>query len=178
MQENWRPIVGYEGLYDISDIGRVNRVGGWTDGRKIAIRGIRSLKITKSGYARVTLCRDKTKKEFPVSLLVLAAFVGPKPSPVHQGNHKNGKRADNRLENLEYCTPSENQRHAYKELGRKSSQQGSKSWNAKITEADVPEIRRLRSTGMLLKDIATKFGISVPTICWICKEKAWTHIRL
>lgn len=121
------------------------------------------------------LYRERVKKEFAIHRLVLAAFVGPLPSTKHQVNHKNGNRSDNRIENLEYATPSENQAHAWRTLNR-VSRPGSKHHNAKLTEAVVIEIRLRYEAGEKQKDIAAEFGVSRPTISEVCTRKLWSHI--
>lgn len=173
--EIWRAVIGYEGLYEVSDCGNVRRIGAWCDGRKTKPAEMLSGKVTKSGYKRVTLHRERDKHEFGVHRLVAAAFLGPLPSFIHQVNHKSGVKTDNRPENLEYVTPSVNQLHSYRVLGT-PSRPGSKHHNAKLSENEVIELRSLRASGWHLKKLAVKFGISVPTVCWIAKRKSWTHI--
>lgn len=102
----WRPVVGYEGLYSVSDQGRV-----WSVPRIDALgrfRGGRFL-TTKSGdpYTQVTLSRDGKWRSLNVHTLVLTAFVGPRPAGM-QGCHGNGDPRDNRLENLRWDTPRAN----------------------------------------------------------------------
>jgi hypothetical protein len=174
MSETWKAVVGFEEIYEVSDHGSVRRIAPWCDGRK-TVPGIRTLKPKKSGYVRVTLFRERVKKEFPVHLLVLAAFVGPPPSSVHQGNHKNGKRSDNRLENLEYLTPSQNQLHACRVLHR-PSRPGSKHHNAKLTEAQVLEIRKRPRFWGCCVGLAEEFGVSSATINDILHFRGWKHI--
>jgi len=171
--ENWKAVVGYEGLYEVSDQGNVKRVGAWTDGRKNRVRGVRKPSPSKR-YSRITLFRDKTHREFAVHRLVLAAFVGPIPFG-YEVNHKNGIHRDNRLENLEYVTHSDNQKHKYRILDC-PTRPGSKHHAAKLTEDDAFAIRALRKRQWKLKDIAKVFGIAVPTVCWITKNKTWRHI--
>ncbi|MCR4338868.1 MAG: NUMOD4 motif-containing HNH endonuclease, partial [Gemmatimonadaceae bacterium] len=103
MSETWLPVVGWEGVYEISDLGRVKRVAV----SRYNSGGILSpCNHPLNGYTSVHL-RHLVRNDQPkVHRLVLAAFVGPCP-PGQQCNHKNGKRDDNRLANLEWVTPSE-----------------------------------------------------------------------
>jgi hypothetical protein len=173
--ETWKDVPGYEGIYQVSDLGQIKRVGGWTDGRRIRTRRMRRFDLSDNGYLRITLHRDRRKLRLPVHLVVLSAFVGPLPFG-YQGNHKNGIRSDNRLENLEYVTPSQNHQHSLKVLGRELPH-GTDHWGAKLTVADVLEIRRLRKSGVMAKDIAPRFGIADSAVSTISRGVAWKHVR-
>lgn len=106
MSERWLPVPGYEGLYEVSDQGRVrsidclDRLGRRRKGR------VRVL--TRDGYyLKVSLSRDGKLKSFWVHALVLTAFVGPRPEGM-ECCHGPGGPLDNRLENLRWDTPSAN----------------------------------------------------------------------
>lgn len=177
--EHWLPVVGYEGIYQVSDLGRVRRIGAWSDGRKRAIhvcspkrkRGVKGA----TTYLSVSLSKHGAQKFFQVHRLVAVAFLGTAPDQLAQVNHKNGNKEDNRPRNLEWVTPSQNQFHAYRVLGA-PTRQGSKHHYAKITESSALGIRALRAGGWKLKRIARLYNLSVPTVCWIAKGKAWKHI--
>jgi hypothetical protein len=172
--ENWKAVVGYEGLYEVSDMGNIRRIGRWTDGRANKVKGIRKPHKKANGYFRINLYRDKTLKDFAIHRLVLAAFVGPLEFG-YEVNHKNGIKNDNRLENLEYLTHSGNKLHSYRVLGAQHFK-GSEAPNAKLDEADVLAIRALRKRGWKIARIAMEFGINKSAICKICRFQAWKHI--
>lgn len=114
--EAWRPVVAYEGLYEVSDHGRVRRVApasGTQAGRVLRHWPDRR------GYRRVGLNRADQRSVSSVHRLVAAAFLGPCP-PGLQVNHKDGKKANNRPSNLEYVTSAENNQHAIR-TGLRSS---------------------------------------------------------
>lgn len=124
MSEKWLPVKGYEGHYEVSDKGRIkvvkrriesSRGDGYSYSWKEKI-----LKPTRlpNGYVRVCLYKDKSRKFLCVHRLVAIAFL-PNPENKPQVNHKNGNREDNRLENLEWATSSENLYHKYRVLGCK-----------------------------------------------------------
>lgn len=103
--EQWRPVVGYEDLYLVSDTGRV-----WSIPRADALgrmRGGRFLIGSSGRYSRVGLSRDGRTRIFSRHTLVLTAFVGPRPDGL-QGCHNNGNPHDNRLVNLRWDTPEAN----------------------------------------------------------------------
>lgn len=112
--EIWKPVVGYEGRYEVSNIGRVRSIerivqGGRTPTafRTVPAK-IRALSVNADGHLRVTLHKESQRKIFFVHSLVLAAFVGPRPDRDSEIRHLNGNPADNRVENLAYGTHAEN----------------------------------------------------------------------
>lgn len=102
--EEWRPVVGYEGLYEVSDLGRVKRVGAGQGTRP----GIRKLHANpRSGYLSVNLSKGNRQRTHRVHRLVLEAFVGPCPEGM-ESCHADDDRNNNRLENLRWGTHAEN----------------------------------------------------------------------
>lgn len=100
MIEEWRPVVGYQGLYEVSDEGRV-KSHYWSP-PKILKAG-----TVKAGYKLVALAQGGVSTSFNVHRLVLEAFVGPSPAGT-ECCHGPGGPADNRLSNLRWDTPTEN----------------------------------------------------------------------
>jgi excisionase family DNA binding protein len=104
----WRPVSGYEGLYEVSSDGWVRRAA---DGQGTPGAGYVLTPWIRSRYPCVSLYRAGRRCKRSVHLLVAAAFLGPCP-PGLQCNHKDGDTANSRAANLEYVTPAENGRHA------------------------------------------------------------------
>lgn len=114
MDELWRPVVGYEGWYEVSTRGgvrSVDRVVVTSNGKRRTFPGVVLAQGTlpDTGYRTVGLKRNGTTKRVLVHRLVLEAFVGPSPAG-HECCHKDGDPANNSLENLRWGTKSENVR--------------------------------------------------------------------
>lgn len=129
--EEWRDVVGYEGLYQISNFGRVKSF------QKT------KAKILKSGadlhnYLRVVLCKDGEKKNRFVHVLVANAFL-PNPNNLPQVDHIDTDKSNNHLSNLRWVTSAENIRYAFEKGLRKT---GCEHFGAKFTAEQVREIRR------------------------------------
>ena len=110
MKEIWKPIKGYEGKYEVSNLGRVKSLSRYVacKGGRVSFRKSRYLKFEDNhGYKKVSLCKECTKKEFLVHRLVAEAFV-PNPENKPEINHKDGARDNNIYTNLEWVTHSEN----------------------------------------------------------------------
>jgi hypothetical protein len=106
----WKDIKGYEGIYQISNAILIRSKHRFS--RSSPMRGnILKAKKQKNGYYHVVLCKNGKKKDFYIHRLVAEAFI-PNPDKKPHVNHLNGIKTDNRIENLEWVTPSENAIHA------------------------------------------------------------------
>lgn len=162
--ETWKTIVGFEN-YSISNKGEV---------RNDATGRILS-RFPVQGYLMVNLtAKNGVKKLLYVHRLVGQAFVD-NPNGYKEINHKNGIKFDNDFENLQWCTRSENIRHAYA-IRLMKPLKGEKSGMAKLTNEDVIEIRELRSSGILLQELSDLFGVTKSVISNVARHKSWKHV--
>lgn len=107
MNEIWRPIVNFEGLYDVSNIGRVRSLNYRGHNKKEILKSY----ISNNGYVYIRLTKNGKNKLYRVHRLVAMAFI-PNPNNLPIINHKNEIKTDNRAENLEWCTHSYNWKYS------------------------------------------------------------------
>lgn len=125
MKEIWKAVLGYEGLYEVSDIGRVRSVGRLVNGREGQMLTVkeRVLKpdVNQLGYRRVTLSKDGKAKRFAVHRLVALAFI-PNPDGLPCISHEDDDPTNNSVGNLRWCTYAyNNNRDRHRQLLSESS---------------------------------------------------------
>lgn len=111
-KEIWKPIKGYEGLYEISNYGRVKSLPK-IRGRRLTNETILKPRISTQGYIMVGLRKNDKTFNASVHRLIAEAFI-PNPENKKKVNHIDGNKQNNSIDNLEWCTPSENMQHAYR----------------------------------------------------------------
>jgi len=161
----WKPVVGYEGIYEVrpgSDGGRVRRVcklARTRIGRELGKRD-------SAGYWRAVLSKPKEKPAWRrLHTLILEAFIGPCPEG-HEACHKDDNKDNNTLGNLYWGTRSSNLRDSVSNLRHgsvvkpESYLRGEKHPNSKLTNMQTQNIRDRRLRGEKLKILAQEFGIS------------------
>ena len=158
----WKDVVGFEGRYLVSNMGAIFS----TFSNREILQYVRS---GKRGYPTVKLYRDGSKKTMPVHRLVLEAFVG-KRLDGYECAHINGIKTDNRLENLTWSTPRENNgmKEAHGTLLTKERHP-----MAKLTNKNVDRIRVLISEKIPYSKIAKEYEVSKSTIGFIAVGKCW-----
>lgn len=178
MIEEWRPVVGFEGCYEVSNLGRVRSLDRITvqrskGGAHISCfrRGrVLSPGKTLGGYLQAHLYRDGEHVSRTIHDLVLTHFDRPRP-PGAEGMHLDHDKQNNSLSNLAWGSRQENERQKI-EAGR--TPRGERSAAAKLTEADVCEIRR--RAGEPQQDLADEFGCTFSNISAIQLRKSWRHV--
>lgn len=165
--ENWRPIEGYDGYYEVSDEGRIKSHVPWRG----SIERIMSHGINGGGYPHVTLWKNGFKKSMDVHRLVANAFVEKTESKTIV-NHIDGVKTNNRAINLEWCTYSENLIHSIN-MGFHPS--GERSNLSKLTNHDVIQIRYLEGY-FTQHTLAAMYGVSRQLIGQIHNYSIWNYI--
>lgn len=166
--EIWKDIIGFEGIYQISDLGRVKsleRVIMRSDGKPYPVRQ-RIIAVNKyfdstgNGYLGVCLIFKGKRKTKHIHRLMAESFLS-NPNNHPQLNHIDGNKFNNVLSNLEWCTASENVKHAYR-TGLKLPTRLSKTH---LKEFEIREIKRLAKNKLMRQiDIAKKYKCSVATV--------------
>lgn len=158
-----RDLKNYEGLYFADENGNIFSYPKKT---RNGIRQIKPNKL-KLGYLFIDLCKDGFVKKHLVHRLIADTFIeNPENKP--QVNHIDGNKVNNHVSNLEWCTASENQKHAIKNNLR--SAKGEKNSQSKLTLKQVSEIF---SDNRLYKEISLDYNISMSTISSIKNKKTW-----
>lgn len=161
MIEIWKDVMNYEGLYKVSNLGRVKRLERKDSNGRTLKEMI--MKTNKNGdkkrgyYERVYLSKDGIKKQMRVHRLVAQSFI-PNPNKKEQVNHIDGNKLNNNVNNLEWATGSENLKHAI-DIGLYSPNNTRKLSN----EQALDVLKRLNNKE-LVKDIASLYNVTTMTI--------------
>ncbi len=168
--EVFKEIAGFND-YAVSTLGRVRRL---TKGRGARAGWILKPQRSGGGYRHVAFYAGGKQAMRKGHQLVAVAFLWPRPGL--EVNHIDGNKANNRLDNLELVTRSENHLHAYR-TGLKVAPAGEKHYRAKLSEESVREIRTLSASGMTLAAIGKRFGVSGSNIGLVLRGKTWKHVE-
>lgn len=162
--ETWKDIKGYEGSYWASSYGNIK------SRRKI-------LKPYKTGtnrnYLSVCLFKNKLEKLYYIHRLVLETFIGSCPLGM-ECRHLDGNSSNNRLDNLKWGTPHENQQDR---ILHNTYQYGSKNPMAKLNDNKIREIRKLHIEGKTNREIAKIYKVSTRAIRFIINKERWKHVQ-
>lgn len=186
--ERWLPVVDYEGLYDVSDLGRVRSLPrNGTPGQIL-----RQSTVTGKPYIKVNLSRGGVTRTPRVHVLVARAFLGPCPDG-HEVCHGPEGPQDNRLVNLSYGTHAKNmgpdrwrdgmarataRTSARASRNRNSGNVGNRNARAKLNDEIVLEIRARVAGGESKHSLARRFGVDRATIRSAVKGATWKHVPM
>lgn len=176
-KEIFKDIKGYEGLYQISNLGKVKRIP-----RNIVNKnGYSLLKemfltpyVDDVGYFRIGLKLNSKTTHRRIHRLIATTFI-PNPENKPQVNHINGIKTDNRLENLEWVTSLENTNHAIKAGLIKRN--GENNASSKLIEIQVLDIKERLKKGETGSSIAKIYNVHASTISLIKRNIKWNHLN-
>lgn len=173
MSEIWKDVIGYEGLYRVSNAGNIKRIANGR-GRCVAGSILRPI-VDSRGYLVVNLHKMGRQRQMQIHTLVLEAFVGPRPQNL-EACHNDGNKINPKLNNLRWDTHSANQLDAVAH-GTHVDNRGSRQGSSRLMESDVLQIWCLLSNGsMTQKEIGQIFGVRDSTISRIKTRKRWGHV--
>jgi len=177
-----KDIKGYEGLYSVTEDGRVlSHSRSWMAGRKLSTRTTNKEKfltksLTRSGYYTVGLTKkNKSRNRFLHRLFAQAFLPNPENKPCI--NHKNGIKLDNRIENLEWVTHTENTQHAFRTGLIKNS--GENHALHKLNEKQVIAIRseyKGKRKGIKQSEFAKRYNVSESCIQCVLNCRNWKYL--
>jgi hypothetical protein len=171
MVEFWKDIEGYEGFYQISNLGRVKALPNSGTGRRPYERILKDCD-SGHGYKYVSLTNGVKRKNNYIHRLIANAFLS-NPKNLPQVNHIGGNKSNNVLTNLEWIDLTGNMQHAYS-LGL--IPRGEKNHLSKLSESQVREIRILYDSGVHRETVKALYNISFPQYHRIGHRKLWKHI--
>ena len=168
--EAWKDSEGYEGLYQVSSLGRVRSLPRASTAGKVLVMPI------KNGYPTVCLSKNNEKKTRQVHRLVAEAFISNTQGKT-EVNHIDGNKTNNAIENLEWVTRSENESHAYRVLGKNPNRPWAgkpRRFARKLSDEQVREIRAdLRPSRIIAKE----YGVSKTTVQNIKSYKIYQEVN-
>lgn len=172
--EIWKDVVGFEGSYQVSNLGRIKRIARrGADGRRLSERIMRQHPM-ENGYLVVFLVDGSgSGRGRLVHRLVLEAFLGPSPSPDLECCHGDGTRTNNIPTNLSWGTRKDNAQDMVRH-GR--SGKGERNVVAAITEAIAAKIAEMRRAGAKLTAIMAATGAARSTVWNVICGNTWTHV--
>lgn len=178
----WKPIPGYEGIYDINNLGIIKSLDRHVNhfkGGKTFIKGkIVSISRHKQGHHVVRLWKENKTKLFCLYRLMAIVFIS-NPENKIQVNHIDGNRkAFPILNNLEWVTASENMKHAYKNgLTNGTFKKGFDHQFCKLKETDISLLFKMRLEGKSLKDMSIFFNINPSYASKVLNNNKYEYLR-
>lgn len=173
-KELWRPVVGYEGRYEVSNKGEVRSVARWVacrGGRRISEGVILSKRVSVGHYWSVSLYRGSVMEKCLVHRLVAAAFIPGNGAVVR---HLDGDGFNNAVDNLAWGSHADNEadklRHGRRPMGEAHP-------NSKMTDGHVRAIREMHERGLSQLAIAKSLGLNRGVVGIVVRGEGWTHVN-
>jgi predicted XRE-type DNA-binding protein len=164
-REIWKPIIGYENYYEVSNIGHVKRI---QTGKILKPR-------ISNGYCLVDLRANNNRKYCRIHRLVAFAFIGFPPTANYEVRHLDGDKQNNYVDNLTWGTRRDNERD---KIRHKRTNRGQRNGKSKLTTKQVMQIKELLLKGNLLqRQIADIFGVARMTISDIKCGRSWRYCK-
>lgn len=179
--EEWKDVIGYEGLYQVSNIGRVCSLDRTINNKRGVYKRagrIKAICNASGGYKFVGLCKNGIHKNILLHILVAKAFI-PNPFCKRTVNHINCDKSDNRACNLEWATDSENIKHAYRN-GLKQSTKAQLGKTGFKSSRGIPVLQIDRKTNKRIcvfgsaQDAQRHTGVNYTDILYCCRGKLKT----
>lgn len=181
--EIWRPVVGYEGYYAVSDFGNVkalaravlqkSRSGNLYE--RVMPEKLHKPRLdSEDRYLYVNLSKNGVAQNYAVHILVLEAFVGPRPEGMH-GCHNNGNTTHNHLSNLRWDTPKANNAD---KIAHGTLNYGEKNGNTALTNAEVAAIKVFKTEYGIGPRLGSVFGVTNGVINSILCGSRWRRVNV
>ena len=173
-EETWKPVVGYEGLYEVSDHGRVRSL------HPGPTRYLKLLTVMRPvgqwGYSpcMVTICKDGKPRRANIARLVLAAFKGPCPTGMQACHFPDRDPANNHVDNLRWGTPFDN---AADRTKHGTQVRGPLVGTSKVSDEIAAAIINLRHHGVKASIVADSFGLTEQQVRNIARGRSWAHLQ-
>lgn len=173
--EVWKPVQGYEGLYEISNLGRLKSPQKVVNGKEGRLHTLKERmlnpRVNQTGYYHTALYKNGKPKWYTVHRMVALSWIDNPENKPHI-NHKDSNRLNNRVDNLEWCTHGENMKHGF--LYGNKTQKGEKNNAAKITREIAEAVRALYAEGNLTQwQVGERFGLARCHVKDITTHKIW-----
>lgn len=173
--EIWVDINGVNGKYQVSNMGRVQSfykmIGHETRWRLLVAHP------DKKGYLRIGIQIGDKKVTQKVHRLVAQHFISNVDNK-EQVNHKDFNKANNHVDNLEWVTNSENQKHSYGNNSERHIMKGEENYFSKLKETDIVEIFKLKKEGYSGEYLGNKYNILTKHVFNILRREAWKHVEI
>lgn len=177
MNEIFKSKKGYEGFYDVSNLGRIKSIGRLIHQKADVYRNGRIMKPQKRGeYLGIKFSKDGVRKMYLIHRLIAEVFI-PNPDNLKEVNHLDGNKFNNAVSNLEWSTHKNNCIHARDIL--KNTYKGEKHHSAKLKEQDVIDmINDYKRDNYSYAELGRIYNITPEAASCIIRRKTWKHLKI